>query len=73
MTRCLTECFQNDDLDLQVIDLEIIRRFGLPVNRHHLTTLWEHLQDGGPDEYGAGGDRIFFSAGTLAAEWVLLQ
>ena len=43
----------NDDLDLQVIDLEIIRRFGLPVNRHHLTTLWEHLQDGGPDEYGA--------------------
>ena len=43
----------NDDLDLQVIDLEIIRRFGLPVNRYHLSTLWEHLQDGGPDEYGA--------------------
>lgn len=43
----------NDDLDLQVIDLEIIRRFGLPVNRFHLSTLWEHLQDGGPDEYGA--------------------
>ena len=43
----------NDDLDLQVIDLEIIRRFGLPVNRYHLSDLWNHLQDGGPDEYGA--------------------
>lgn len=49
----------NDDLDLQVIDLEIIRRFGLPVNRHHLTTLWEHLQDGGPDEYGAARWNFF--------------
>lgn len=43
----------NDDLDLQVIDLELIRRYGLPVNRFHLSQLWEHLQDGGPDEYGA--------------------
>lgn len=43
----------NDDLDLQVVDLEIVRNFGLPVNRFHLSGLWEHIQDGGPDEYGA--------------------
>ena len=42
----------NDDLDLQVVNLEIIRRFGLPVNRRHLSTMWEYTQDGGPDEYG---------------------
>lgn len=42
----------NDDLDLQVVALEIVRRFGLPVNRYQLTSVWEHLQDGGPDEYG---------------------
>jgi ADP-ribosylglycohydrolase len=43
----------NDDLDFQVIALEIIRSFGLPVNRYHLSGLWEHVQDGGPDEYGS--------------------
>ena len=42
----------NDDLDLQVINLEIIRRFGLPVNRYHLSQLWWNMQDMGPDEYG---------------------
>ncbi len=42
----------NDDLDLQVIALELLRRHGLPVNRHHLSHVWDHLQDGGPDEYG---------------------
>ena len=43
----------NDDLDLQVINLELIRRFGLPVNRYHLSQLWWNMQDMGPDEYGA--------------------
>ena len=47
------EMLPNDDLDLQVIALEIVRRFGLPVNRYHLSDMWRHLQDGGPDEYGA--------------------
>ena len=48
-----TEMLPNDDLDLQIIDLEIVRRYGLPVNRYHLSTMWNHLQDAGPDEYGA--------------------
>ena len=47
------EMLPNDDLDLQVIALEIVRRFGLPVNRFQLSDMWRHLQDGGPDEYGA--------------------
>ena len=47
-----TEMVANDDLDLQVIDLELIRAGGLPVNRYHLSALWDHLQDAGPDEYG---------------------
>ncbi len=47
-----TQMLPNDDLDMQVVALEIIRRFGLPVNRFRLSTMWEHLQDGGPDEYG---------------------
>ena len=42
----------NDDLDLQVINLELIRRFGLPVDRYHLSKLWWNMQDMGPDEYG---------------------
>ena len=48
-----TEMLTNDDLDLQVINLEIVRRYGLPVNRCHLSTMWSYLQDAGPDEYGA--------------------
>lgn len=47
-----TQMAPNDDLDLQVIALEIVRRCGLPVNRLHLSDIWRHLQDAGPDEYG---------------------
>ena len=47
-----TEMVANDDLDLQVVNLELIRQNGLPVNRRHLSELWNHMQDAGPDEYG---------------------
>ena len=47
-----TEMVDNDDLDLQVINLEIVRRYGLPINRFHLSNLWKYIQDSGPDEYG---------------------
>ena len=42
----------NDDLDLQVVWLEVLRRRGLPVNRRDLAEGWlEHMR-GLPDEYG---------------------
>lgn len=42
----------NDDLDLQVVWLEVIRRCGLPVNRRDLADGWlEHMR-ALPDEYG---------------------
>lgn len=43
---------ENDDLDLQVVWLEVIKRRGLPINRRDLAEGWlEHLR-GLPDEYG---------------------
>lgn len=47
-----TEMLPNDDLDLQVVWLETIRRCGLPVNRWDLAQAWlEHVHLW-PDEYG---------------------
>ena len=42
----------NDDLDLQVIALEVLRRYGLPVNAHDLAHCFtDHIRFY-PDEYG---------------------
>ena len=47
-----TEMLPNDDLDLQVVWLETVRRCGLPVNRWDLAQAWlEHVHLW-PDEYG---------------------
>ena len=47
-----TEMLPNDDLDLQVVWVEALRRFGLPVERHTLARAWrEHIKLW-PDEYG---------------------
>lgn len=48
-----TEMIPNDDLDLQVVNLEILLRTGLPVCRHNIAEMWlDHLEHSGPDEYG---------------------
>lgn len=47
-----TEMLANDDLDLQVVWLERIRRFGLPVNRRYLAGAWTENIRGVCDEYG---------------------
>ena len=47
-----TRMVPNDDLDLQVVNLETLLRYGFPVNRRHLGDLWRrHILDF-PDEYG---------------------
>lgn len=47
-----TEMLPNDDLDLQVVNLEILLRTGLPVSRHHIGEIWlHHMEDSAPDEY----------------------
>ena len=43
----------NDDLDLQVVWLECLRKYGLPVNRYHLSEAWKDHMRCAPDEYGA--------------------
>lgn len=43
----------NDDLDLQVVWLECLRKHGLPVNRFHLSEAWKDHMRCAPDEYGA--------------------
>ena len=48
-----TEMVPNDDLDLQVVNLEILLRTGLPVCRHNIAEMWlDHLEHSCPDEYG---------------------
>lgn len=47
----------NDDLDLQVVWVECLRRKGLPVNRKHLAEAWEHIGFA-PDEYGVAHDNL---------------
>jgi len=46
------EMLPNDDLDLQVVWLEAIRRRGLPVNRLTLANAWLDCVHFWPDEYG---------------------
>lgn len=43
---------ENDDIDLQVVWLEVIRECGLPVNRFDLANGWLKHMRGLPDEYG---------------------
>ena len=40
----------NDDIDLQVVWVDCLRRNGFPVNRKHLADSWKHVHFG-PDEY----------------------
>ena len=47
-----TEMLPNDDLDLQVVWVESLRRFGLPVERHALARAWREHIALWPDEYG---------------------
>lgn len=48
----------NDDLDLQVVALEVVRRHGLPVNARHLAHCWtDHLRFY-PDEYGVAAKNM---------------
>lgn len=42
----------NDDLDLQVVWLEAVRKSGLPVNRRALADAWTNHIVCNPDEYG---------------------
>jgi len=41
----------NDDVDLQIIYVETMYRYGFPINRHHLALGWKNMRFG-PDEYG---------------------
>lgn len=47
-----TAMVPNDDLDLQVVWLEVIRRRGLPINCRDLADGWLDHMRGLPDEYG---------------------
>jgi ADP-ribosylglycohydrolase len=47
-----TEMLPNDDLDLQVVWLEAVRRAGLPVDRRMLADAWLAHNHCCPDEYG---------------------
>lgn len=47
-----TAMVANDDLDLQVVALEIVRRRGLPVNARDLGEMWAKNIKISPDEYG---------------------
>lgn len=53
-----TEMVANDDLDLQVVWLESIRRHGLPVNRRYLAKAWTENIRGAFDEYGVAQRNI---------------
>ena len=53
-----TEMMPNDDLDLQVIWLENIRRRGLPINRRSLADAWMENNHLWPDEYGVAVKNI---------------
>ena len=48
----------NDDIDLQVVALEVIRRRGLPINARDLSECWsDHLRFY-PDEYGVAAKNL---------------
>ena len=51
-----TSMVANDDLDLQVIALELVRRRGLPVSARYLGELWEKNTSCFPDEYGVANN-----------------
>ncbi|MDD4774242.1 MAG: ADP-ribosylglycohydrolase family protein, partial [Eubacteriales bacterium] len=47
-----TSMVANDDLDLQAVWVEVIRRCGLPINRRDLADGWLRHMKALPDEYG---------------------
>ena len=47
-----THMIENDDIDLQVVWLQVLRECGLPVNRLDLANGWLCHMRGLPDEYG---------------------
>ena len=47
-----TDMVANDDLDLQVVSLEVIKQYGLPINRYDLAKGFLAHQKGNFDEYG---------------------
>ena len=51
-----TSMVANDDLDLQVIALELVRRRGLPVSANYLGELWQKNASCFPDEYGVANN-----------------
>ena len=51
-----TSMVANDDLDLQVIALELVRRRGLPVSANYLCELWQKNATCYPDEYGVANN-----------------
>ncbi len=52
------EMLANDDLDLQVMFLESVRRFGLPVHREYLAKTWVESLRFVCDEYGVAQKNI---------------
>jgi ADP-ribosylglycohydrolase len=53
-----SEMLPNDDLDLQVVWLETIRRHGLPVDRGILARAWLENVHFWPDEYGVAARNL---------------
>lgn len=51
-----TSMVANDDLDMQVVALELVRRHGLPVSARYLGELWEKNVSCYPDEYGVANN-----------------
>ncbi|MBD3184199.1 hypothetical protein GF312_18080 [Candidatus Poribacteria bacterium] len=59
----------NDDLDLQVVWLEAIRRHGLPIERHMLASTWlEHIHFW-PDEYGVASRNLYHGISPPISGW----
>lgn len=53
-----TTMVPNDDLDLQVVNLELVRRHGLPVCGRYLSEFWTDYMCGFPDEYGVANHNV---------------
>lgn len=53
-----TTMVPNDDLDLQVLNLELVRRYGLPVCGRDLAEFWTGYMNDFPDEYGVANHNV---------------
>lgn len=58
----------NDDVDLQVVWVDCLRRNGFPVNRKHLADAWRHIRFG-PDEYAVAIHNIQNSLFAPLSGW----